>query len=577
MRAAFRFRLRVILGAIVCVAVLIVVRLYFIDVVHGEEYTLKADRQYVAVSNALFDRGAIYFTRKDGTPVSAATLATGFLIAINPQTIADPEAVYARLSSIASDLPSKESFMRMASNKQAVYVEVAHRVPTEAGRALAAEDISGVEVLRERWVTYPGGELSAQTIGIVAMQATDEDLRGRTGLEAYYEQVLTRSGDGLYKNFFAELFSNIGNALVNARDAREGDVITTLEPEVITRLASNLQKVHDKYQSQETGGIILDPSTGEIIAMVTLPTYDANDLSGSSQVLLANPLVEHVYEFGSIMKALTMAAALDAGVVTKDSTYNDRGCTTLDTSTICNFDLKARGVVAMQEILSQSLNLGAAHLAAKLGNERVRAYFEKLGFGEKTNIDLPFETSGLIKNLQSPRDIEYATAAFGQGVAVTPVEMIRALCTLANAGKLPALHIGDSIRLDSGITKDLEPQGEVRQVFAPESARQVSEMLTKVVDESLAKGTLKIPSMSVAAKTGTSELTKPGGGYYDDRFFHSFFGYFPSYAPRFIILLYTNDPKGVQYASETLTGSFMDLVHFLIEYYDVPPDRAEKV
>ncbi|MDO8624025.1 MAG: penicillin-binding protein 2 [bacterium] len=572
MRAAFRLRLRFILIGIVLFAFLIFVRLYFVQIVHGEEYSQKADRQYVSSGNALFDRGSIYFTRKDGTHVSAATLATGFVVAINPRLITDLEAAYAAIAAIASTTVSHEAFAKAAGNRQAVYIEVAHHLSNEAGKTLAEKDLAGVIVLRERWRIYPGGTLAAQTIGAVALSASDDVLKGRTGIEARYEDVLSRSGDGLYKNFFAELFSNLGNALVNARDAREGDVVTTLEPEVETRLASDLAKVHAKYSSKESGGIIMDPKTGAIIAIATYPTYDANDFSNVPGGMLTNPLVSHVYEFGSIMKALTMASALDAGVITPVSTYNDTGCITLDTSTICNYDLKARGVISMQQILSQSLNMGAAHLAGKIGPNRFRSYFSNLGFGVKTGIDLPAEASGLISNLQSPRHIEYATAAFGQGIAITPIEMIRALGALANGGEIVEPHVASAIELDSGISKTLDWEEKTR-VFSPEAVRAVSEMLTSVVDHSLAKGTLAIPTLSVAAKTGTAQLPDSEGGYSDNRYFHSFFGYFPSYAPRFIILLYTNDPQGVEYASETLTTTFMDLVHFLNDYYDVPPDR----
>jgi cell division protein FtsI/penicillin-binding protein 2 len=575
MRGAFRARLRLVLFGIGCTALLISVRLYFVQIVHGDEYAAKADRQYISRGEALFDRGAIYFTRKDGTLVSAATLASGFLVAVNPRLLTDPEAAYAALTAIASSSSDRASFMKAATNTQAVYIEVAHHINTEAGRTLAAQKIPGLIVLRERWRTYPGGELGAQTLGTVGFSSDDNELKGRTGLEAKYENILSRSGDALYQNFFAELFADVGNLLKDARAEREGEVITTLEPEVETRLMNNLRTVMREYASTETGGIIMDPRTGAIIAIGSYPTYNANDFSNEPIAVLTNPLVSHVYEFGSIMKPLTVAAALDAGVVTPSSTYKDTGCLTLDTATICNFDHKARGVVALREILSQSLNVGAAYLADSLGGERLRAYFMKLGFGAKTGIDVPAETSGLIKNLSSPRKIEFATAAFGQGIAITPIEMIRALGTLANNGVPVTPHLARAIKLDTGITKTIDwANGQAAPVFNETAVRETTEMLTYVVDHSLSHGTLAIPTLSVAAKTGTAQLTNGTGGYYQDRYFHSFFGYFPSYDPRFIILLYTYDPKGVQYASETLTTTFMDLVHFLADYYALPPDRV---
>ena len=572
MRAQFRLRIRLILAVLLCVALAMVVRLYFVQIVHGEAYTQKADRQFSAGSHGLFDRGSIYFTRKDGTLISAASLASGFLVAINPQILDDAEAAYAAIARAASSSPliSRDAFLAAAERKGQVYIEVAHRLPEAAGLSLAEEDLTGVEVLRERWRYYPGGELAAASIGIVSY-GSGETLQGQTGLEAQYEETLARSG-GLYKNFFAELFSNVGNLLVDARDAREGDLITTIEPMVQTRLAENISKINRRYGSRESGGIIMDPATGEIIALATVPTYDPNNLQNINPVLLGNPLVEHVYEFGSIMKPLTMTAGLDAGVITPATTYRDTGCLTINEATICNWDQEARGVVGMRQVIIQSLNVGAAWIAGELGQERMRSYFTTL-FGQKTGVDVPAETRALIGNLSKPQQIGYSTASYGQGIAMTPMQMIRALGSIANGGTMVQPHLVRAIRLNSGIERELD-WGEETPVFSPSATRGTSEMLAALVDEKLMDGKAKIDTMTVAAKTGTAQLTTAQGGYYTDRFFHSFVGYFPAYNPRFIILLYTNDPKGVQYASETLNTTFLDLVHFLINYYGVPPDRG---
>lgn len=573
MRAQFRSRIRLVLAFIVLVALAILVRLYFVQIVHGDDYAMKADRQFASGRSGLFDRGSIYFTRKDGTYISAATLSIGFLVAINPQVLSAPLAAYEAIAAAATSsvMLSREAFLAAAAKKSQVYIEVAHHLPDESGQALSAKEIPGVLVLRERWRFYPGGTLAAQTVGIVSYGASDT-LAGRTGLEAAYDGTLARSGDSLYKNFFAEIFSNVGNLLVSAKDAREGDVVTTIEPEVQTRLEDDLAKVTERYASKESGGIIMDPATGAILALASYPAYDANDLANADPALLGSPLVEHVHEFGSIMKPLTMAAALDAGVVTQASTYRDTGCITVSTAKICNWDQKARGVIAMREIIVQSLNLGAAHLATELGQDRFRSYFTTL-FGTKTGIDLPSEGGALLGNLTKPQQVGYDTAAFGQGIAETPVQMIRALGAIANGGVMVKPHLVSAIRLDSGIERTLD-WSETVPVFSAEAARETIEMMDAVVDEKLDDGKAKIPTMSVAAKTGTAQLTSPSGGYYTDRFFHSFVGFFPSFNPRFIILLYTNDPQGVQYASETLNATFLDLVHFLIDYYAVPPDRG---
>ncbi|MBI5405495.1 penicillin-binding protein 2 [Candidatus Kaiserbacteria bacterium] len=572
MRAQFRSRIRLILFFVLLIALLILLRLYFLQIVYGEDYARKADRQFASGGSGLFDRGSIYLTRKDGALISAATLATGFLVAINPQTLADPESAYAAIAAAASStLVSRDAFLAAAAKKGQTYIEVAHRLPEEAGRALAARNVPGILVLRERWRYYPGGSLAAQSVGIVSYGSGDA-LVGQTGLETVYDGTLSRTGDSLYKNFFAQLFSNVGNLLVDAKDAREGDIVTSIEPEVQLRLEHDLAEVTTRYTSKESGGIIMNPSTGEIIALAAYPSYDGNDLRNVDPSLLGNPLVEHVHEFGSIMKPLTLAAALDAGVVTPETTYNDTGCITVNTARLCNWDLKPRGVIPLKQIIVQSLNVGAAWVATELGQERFRKYFTAL-FGQKTGIDLSSETGALLGNLSKPQQVGYDTAAYGQGIAMTPVQMVRALGALANGGVMVTPHLARAIRLNSGIERKLDSEERVA-VFSPEAVRETTRMMTAVVDEKLENGKAKIPTMSVAAKTGTAQLTNGRGGYFTDRFFHSFVGFFPSYNPRFIILLYTNDPQHVEYASETLNAAFLDLVHFLIDYYAVPPDRG---
>jgi cell division protein FtsI/penicillin-binding protein 2 len=571
MRAQFRSRIRLILALLILATLGIFLRLYFIQIVDGDEYALKADRQFSSGGSGLFDRGSIYFTRKDGTLISAATLATGFLVAINPQTLGDPEAAYTEIAKLAPSVISHDAFIAAAGKKQQVYIEVAHHLSDVDGKALAEQAIPGVQVLRERWRQYPGMTLASQTIGVVSY-GSGNALVGTNGLEAQYDDILSRSGDSLYKNFFAELFSNVGNLLVNARDTREGDIITSIEPEVQTRLADGITKINQRYSSKESGGIIMDPYTGAIFAMASYPTFDGNDLTEVNPTLLGNPFVEHVHEFGSIMKPLTMTSALDAGVITPNTTYNDTGCITVSTESICNWDHKARGVIPVKQIIMQSLNVGASWVATQLGQDKFRTYFTAL-FGQKTGIDQPHEGRALLRNLSTKEQVNYDNMSFGQGIAITPVQMIRALSAIANGGYLVQPHIASAVRLNSGIIRNIE-WGEKVLVFSATSTRETITMMDALNDEILYNGKAKIPTMSVAVKTGTAQLATSEGGYYTDRFFHSFVGFFPSYHPRFIILLYTNDPKGVQFASETLDSTFLDLTHFLIDYYAVPPDRG---
>lgn len=571
MRRAFRLRLRILSIGIFFLALLLILRLYFVQVVDGKDYALAAEHQYVSSSESLFSRGSIYFTRKDGTLISAATLSTGFTIAINPSLLSKTEEAFTLISSQVPTI-DRDAFFAAASKEKDPYEIIAKEVSDEAGRAIDAGDIPGIIVERQRWRSYPAGNEAAQSIGIIAYD-NDNTIAGRFGLERYYNDTLVKDGDGLFGNFFAELFANLDSIVVDARSARQGDVVTSIEPVVQEKLTKVLAQISAEYGSQETGGIIMDPATGEIIALDVNPSFDPNNFKNENSNHFGNPLVESRYEFGSIFKTLTMAGGLDSGVVTPTTTYNDTGCMTVNKKPFCNYDKKARGVVPMQEILSQSLNVGAAFIATKTGHDRFRSYFTKLGLGTETGIDLPSEISGDIHNLTSSRDIEYITASYGQGIATTPVETIRALGALANHGAIVTPHLAKSIRLESGVTRSLT-WGKSEQVYSPESVAAVSKMLVEVVDVKLGNGKVKIPEMSVAAKTGTAQMAGSGGTYSEDLYFHSFFGYFPAYEPKFIILLYTRQPQNVQYASETLTNPFMELTHFLINYYDIPPDRA---
>jgi cell division protein FtsI/penicillin-binding protein 2 len=227
----------------------------------------------------------------------------------------------------------------------------------------------------------------------------------------------------------------------------------------------------------------------------------------------------------------------------------------------------------MQAVLNQSLNLGAAFVAGKVGNKVFADYLNnKFGLAEPTMVDLPNEGKSILNNLKSPRDIEYATASFGQGIAMSPITTVRALSVLANGGKLVTPHVVSQINYKVGFDRKIDYPAP-RQVLKPETSVQISKMLTNVVDTALLEGQVKMEHYSLAAKTGTAQIAGPGGKYYQDRYLHSFFGYFPATNPRFLVFFYTYNPQGVEYASHTLTAPFINMTKFLINYYEIPPDR----
>ncbi len=565
-------RIRILGIAVALVGAIILVRLYYLQVVHADYYAEKAERQYVHTKSDLYSRGSIYFSTRDGEALSAAAVQAGYLLAANPSHITDPQAF---CREVKAYIVIEESLcIERASLERRTYVELAERLTNEQAAELEAKHLDGALLYKNQWRYYPGGSVAARSIGFVGFTDSDgSELRGKFGLERSYDNVLFKKREVLSVNFFAELFSNVDEMVTNSEETKRGDVVTTLEPAVSRLLDTVLQETNDFYKSKMTGAIVMDPKTGAIYAMNVVPSFDLNTRGEATIEEFRNPLVEDVYEMGSIIKPLTVAAGIDSGAVSRSTTYYDPGCIDLNTHTICNFDKKGRGTVDMQQVLNQSLNTGVSYIVNQMGKERFRDYFYAYGLDKETGVDLPNEGSPLIDNLTSPRDVEYATASFGQGIALTPIATVRALATLANGGKLVTPHLVKQVKYEDGTVKDITyPAGE--QVLKPETSEEISRMLSVVVDDALRGGAVSLPHHSIGAKTGTAQIANPdGGGYYEDKYLHSFFGYFPAFDPQFIVFMYTVEPQGVWYASETLTDPFMQIARFLINYYSIPPDR----
>jgi cell division protein FtsI/penicillin-binding protein 2 len=571
MKSSFVARYWIILLGTVAFSLILVAKLFFVQIVHGNTYSESADRQYATPSSDIYERGSIFFTNKDGRLISAATQITGFKIAIDPTKITDAEKAYQQLSTLT--VLDHDDFLARASKINDPYEEISNHLPKEKADAISALKIPGVNIFKEKWRFYPGEAMASHTLGFVGYKGNE--LGGRYGLERQYDGILSRNDDNPYVNFFAEVFSNLHKTLFES-DKKEGDIVTTIEPQVQSFLEKKLVEVQDRYQVDSIGGIIMNPQDGSIYALSVKPDFNPNNFSQvKNNSIFSNPLVENVLEFGSVVKPLVMAAALNMGVVTPTTTYNDKGSIIVEDHEIFNFDKKARGPgTSMQEVLNQSLNTGMVFVEKQLGRENLRDYLLAYGIKEKTGIDLPNETSGLVSNiLTSPREIEYANAAFGQGIALTPIELIRALASLANNGNLVVPHLIKEIKYNDSTSKQM-----IYPITATKITKQTSEeitrMLVNVMDKSIKGGLAKLDHFSVAVKTGTAQVAdNTTGGYYEDRHTHSFFGYFPAYSPKFIVFLYAINPKGVSYAATTWSDPFLDITKFLLNYYEVPPDR----
>src|SRR3989344_1664587 len=415
----------------------------------------------------------------------------------------------------------KSNFLMRAAKVSDPYEEIAQQVPNAVAERIQALSLPGVVLKVMRWRVYPSKTLAAHAIGFVGYQGSE--FSGRYGLEKQYEKVLGRTMGERKLNLFAELFLGLGKEVLG-NEVQEGDIYLTVEPVVQDEAEKTAAALMERYHAEEVGIIVMEPGTGALRALAASPTYD------------------------------------------------DKGYVVLNGARIENFDKKGRGVVPMQEVLNNSLNTGAVFAMQRMGRDGFRTYMRAYGFGEKTGVDLPDEVAGITYNLQSSRDIEYATASFGQGIALTPLATTRALAALGNGGLVVKPYVVQEIRYKGGEKKVIEPTA-LRRVLKEETSEEITRMLVTVYDDALGGGKYKMERYSIAAKTGTAEVSKDAGGYYEDRYLHSFFGYFPAYQPRFIIFLYVLKPEGVRYASESLSEPFVGLAKFLINYYRIPPDR----
>lgn len=557
-------RLSLVFSLVVLAGLVLVSRLFFVQIVQGEEYSNQALDQYIYPAKSLVDRGDIYLSSRDDSSLPVATIRRTHTAYINPNLIQDPEKAFAALSDILNI--EREPFLQKAQKENDPYEALETELDKEVAQEINELDIPGVATHDDPTRRYPMKSLAARVIGF--MSYNGNVYTGTHGIERSMNETLAGPGNRQSINIFAEVLSGLGVS----ESETAGDVVLTIDASVQLYLEKQLKELTETLSSRQSGAIIMDPQTGEVVAMASYPAFDLNEYGSTESSLFRNPNVEDVYEMGSIIKPLTVASGIDNGSITPRTQYYDAGTIDLDGYTISNYDGRGRGTVNMQEVLEQSLNTGVAFIAERMGHEAFRSYFESL-FENKTGILLPSEAENLTSNLDSPREVEYATAAFGQGLAISPISAARALSALGNGGLLVQPHIIKEIRYDDGSVVTPE-RDSAKRIFSEDTSETISRMLVEVYDEALLGGSVKIDTHSIAAKTGTAQIPDSvNGGYLENEFLHSFFGYFPAYDPEFLILFYTENPRGVRYASQSLTSPFVDVTNFLIDYYNVPPDR----
>ncbi len=579
---SFNGRLLLLLGIITLCCLFILARLVFLQAIKGPAYRAIAERMYSGTTQnaGSSDRGDIIMVNKEGTRYMLAGQRVQYFAVLDPAKVVSPAEAYQQISTLLPDISQGEfdGYMREKSRHKFQSIPLDKQyVEQVTGKAAKAGIISpGVMLVSEKVRHYPGGTLAAHVLGFVGY--VGDRLEGRYGLERQYDEILRVQDNNLYTNFFVELFSTLRSLSSEpAQLSGQATLVTTLEPEIQNRTEKLLDSIDSKFAPQEAGIIILDAATGAVRSMARTPLFDVNNFRDVGDIdVFTNSSIQKVYEVGSIMKPLVMAYALEEGKITPETEYVDKGSVVVHDRTIYNFDKKARGRVNMEQVLIQSLNTGMVFIMDRLDRKGFKEYFESLGLRGLTGIDLPYEARGLTKNIDSLRRVEYANISFGQGVAVTPIAMLRALSILSNHGKLVQPYIVEKIEYPYGTSRDLGlvARSAQQQILSPKTVDEVADIMVKLVDTNFKNSPHYLKHYSVAAKTGTAQIASGSAGYSEGRRLHTFYGFFPARNPRFSVFLYAVQPQGVQYSAQTLAEPFLELSQFLVNYYNIPPDRG---
>ena len=503
----------------------------------------------LAVANALWGQKDTSFQAsfigalrdRFGALLPFAVNKTIYTVSADPRRIVDHERTAGELAQILHVSP--EDIVAKLRKENDPYEVIATKVADDVADAIKQKKFAGIFLEPQHARHYPYERSGSHISGFLGIRG--DDRVGQYGLEGFYEQVLAES------------------------DVEK--LILSIDPHIQFTIEEELKNVIEKWGAAGGSAIVMEPSTGRILGMARAPAYDPNEYAKEKDVsVFSNAAVSSQLELGSVFKPITMAIGLNEKAVRPDTTYEDTGVVSIGGYSIRNFDNEAHGVQTMTQVLEQSLNTGVVFVQKKIPKDTMHAYIKNFGFGERTGIDLQGEVAGDIRNLNTGRDLEFATASFGQGISVTPIQMITAIAAIANKGALMKPHVVDKKIFRDG-TEISQEATTVRSVIAPATAETLTKMLVSVVENGYDKA--KVRGYFVAGKTGTAQIPDPNGkGYLDDATIHTFVGYAPAYHPQFAVLLSIDRPHGVRFASSSLAPVFSSVMSYLLTYYEIPPD-----
>lgn len=441
----------------------------------------------------------------------------------------------------------------------------------EAIAELQSANLPGIAFREVPVRAYPEGTLAAHALGFV--RDVGSGARGEYGLEGHLDRVLRgEAGLSVGELDVAGRHISVGEAALVPPE-HGADIVLTIDRVLQTMAEETAQKGQAAFKAERAQVMIMDPQTGELLALAAYPTFDPNAPAAIRDVsVFQNPVVADLFEPGSVFKPVIMSAALEGGLVEPDTTMEDRGPVRIGPYTIDTYDGKHHGTVTMTEILEHSNNIGMVWVAQRVGADGLFQFLRRIGIGEKTGIPLTGEAVAVLPPPETWEQSRVATTGFGQGIVVTPLQVLVANAALVNGGRLVQPTLIREVRYPDGRVEQTKPK-VVRQVIQPETSTKLRAMLVSVVEKGVAVRA-RVPGYYVGGKTGTAQVVDPTTGRYskEDKII-SFLGFAPADDPAFIILVKLDNPAGLSFAAGTAAPMFHDLAARTLEYLRIPPSR----
>jgi len=549
-------------------AVTLVGRLFFWQVIKARELSASARLQYEGGSRIHASRGSI--KASDGTWLAASV--ESWLVYVAKNEMEDsPEEVAETLSAVLYTEEERENkkieIENILSDTDSVWVPIKHKVSTDVKKNIEAMGVDGVGFEREEDRFYPEASSSAHLVGFVGKDDEGMD-KGYFGLEGYYDLTLT-GNPGFLQGEFDASGAPIAFGEVKEVTASNGvDLITHIDKRVQFLVEEKLKNGLEAYGASSGMVIVMDPGDGGIMAAASFPSFDPKNYFEYGDEFFRNPIVSDAFEPGSVFKPIVMASALDIGAVEPDTVCDVcGGPVKVDKYTIETWDKKYYPDSTMTDVIVHSDNVGMTFVGQRLGAEKLYDYLVAFGFGEVTGIDLQGESRAKIREKKDWSYVDVATATFGQGIAVTPIQLIKAFSVIANDGVAVSPQVVDKIAI-SGWERDVEPEIG-GQVISKEAADEITKMMVYAAEKGEAKWTA-VKGFGVAGKTGTAQI--PIAGHYDDeKTIASFVGFAPYDRPKFVMLVSLREPQSSQWASETAAPLWYSIANELFPYFSIQP------